>query len=301
MAYREHAAPVETPRVVRYGPFPLRKREIAVGIAGIACLGLAWEVLELDAPGASASGVPLLVLGTGCLVVGLRALAQVRSLRLAVWPRAAKLRVTQLRLGIPTHLEERVLGDVIAVHVERAMVGQLVQLRDRHTVPAGRLALRRRDGQSDPITEAMHPGNDVHDRAARELAAVLGIEDVSSDPRPTPVLHPTRPGSSARGALRWIAGAIAVGSVLQAFVMLYANQTQGWLAVECRQRCRMGGLECLPGGSWSSSFDPGNVTIELWDESASEALDGWQRIVIPIEVGHTTHYVCERGAEPVIE
>ena len=242
-----------------------------------------------------------LTLGLFGAIVGGRALAQVTSIRLAVWPRSGRLTVTRRWLGIPIGTRELSLDDVDDVRVERGGIRSFLQRAAQPDLPAGRLVLVTSHGET-PLSENMLVGTEPHDRAADALRAELDLRKEREKPpaggAATPAPAPRKPPSQLRRSLYFIGGALIVGAVLQGALMLHADRTQGWLEVECAHRCRMGGMECLPGGSWSSSFDPGTVTIELWDP---EAPSGWRPVTIPIELGHTTRYTCHPTAQPLVQ
>lgn len=167
------------------------------------------------------------------------------------------------------------------------------------SAPAARLVLR---GSAEvPLTNRYLPGHDVHDRAANALRAALRDE-----PEPAPsAARPATPSSAAPiapsapapsiGRRRWllvggtivaIAGVLGVQLVFEAS----ARRTQGTLDVTCRQRCRYGGAECLPGGAWRASVDPGQYTIDVFDPDSPSR---WRPVTATVRLGETTHFVCE--------
>ena len=90
--------------------------------------------------------------------------------------------------------------------------------------------------------------------------------------------------------MRLLLGVAALALVVQAAFLIVASQTQGTLELECRQRCRFLGGECLPGGSLRSSLDPGDHMIEVWTGAGP---DLWRPKTFTIAVGEVTRVTCE--------
>jgi hypothetical protein len=85
-------------------------------------------------------------------------------------------------------------------------------------------------------------------------------------------------------------GFIAVVGAGQLVLMLVASQTQGTLVLECKQRCKFQGLECMPGASSRQSLDEGVYQIEVWASSGSAL---WIPKSFTITTGETTTFVCQ--------
>lgn len=85
-------------------------------------------------------------------------------------------------------------------------------------------------------------------------------------------------------------GFLAVAFAAQGILMLVASRVQGTLVLECKQRCKFQGLECLPGGSSRQTLDEGTYTIEVWAASGSAL---WIPKQFQITTGETTTFVCQ--------
>lgn len=86
-----------------------------------------------------------------------------------------------------------------------------------------------------------------------------------------------------------LGGAALVGGI-QLAIMLVAGKLQGTLVLECKQRCRFQGIECLPGGSSRQTLDEGSYPIEIWATSGAAL---WIPKTVQITKGETTTFVCE--------
>ena len=98
-------------------------------------------------------------------------------------------------------------------------------------------------------------------------------------------------GEQAARRKRWImiGGAGAAMLAVLAIMFVIEAATQGQLALDCQTRCRLDGLECMPGATLETALDPGDYTVEIW-QGAGSAL--WKRVPVHIEVGETTRVVC---------
>jgi hypothetical protein len=85
-------------------------------------------------------------------------------------------------------------------------------------------------------------------------------------------------------------GFVVVVAAIQLVILFVANQVQGTLVLECKQRCKFQGLECLPGGRSRQTLDEGTYQIEVW-ATAGSAL--WIPKSFTITTGETTTVVCE--------
>jgi hypothetical protein len=86
-----------------------------------------------------------------------------------------------------------------------------------------------------------------------------------------------------------VAGLVVIAGI-QLVIMLVAGAVQGTLVLECKQRCRFDGIECLPGGSSRQTLDEGTYQIEIWASSGSAL---WIPKQFQITKGETTTFVCE--------
>lgn len=86
------------------------------------------------------------------------------------------------------------------------------------------------------------------------------------------------------------AGAVVVIAGAQLLLMFVASRVQGTLVLECKQRCKFQGLECLPGGSSRQTLDEGTYPIEVWASSGSAL---WIPKTFTITTGETTTFVCQ--------
>jgi hypothetical protein len=86
---------------------------------------------------------------------------------------------------------------------------------------------------------------------------------------------------------------VAIGG--QVALELYAHMAQGFLEVRCSHRCRFDGAECLPGGSYRMSLDPGRYMLEVFDPSQAS---GWRPVPFQIEQGAAVSIECRPGAHP---
>lgn len=85
-----------------------------------------------------------------------------------------------------------------------------------------------------------------------------------------------------------------VGVALAGFAVFFAvavvsSRGQGMLELRCEQRCKFGGMECLPGGAMDSPMDPGTYTIEVLAPTGPNA---WVTHTFTIEEDATTTFVC---------
>jgi hypothetical protein len=87
-----------------------------------------------------------------------------------------------------------------------------------------------------------------------------------------------------------VVAALVVIAGIQAAIMFIAGKVQGTLVLECKQRCRFDGIECLPGGSSRQTLDEGTYQIEIWASSGSAL---WIPKQFQITKGETTRFVCE--------
>ena len=85
-------------------------------------------------------------------------------------------------------------------------------------------------------------------------------------------------------------GAVAILGGAQLVLLLVASRVQGTLILECTQRCRFQGLECLPGGSSRQTLDEGTYEIEVWAATGSAL---WVPRSFQITTGETTTFVCQ--------
>jgi hypothetical protein len=87
-----------------------------------------------------------------------------------------------------------------------------------------------------------------------------------------------------------ILGAVVAIGGAQLALMFIASRVQGTLILECKQRCRFQGMECLPGGSSRQTLDEGTYDIEVWSSSGSAL---WTTKSFQITTGETTTFVCQ--------
>jgi hypothetical protein len=85
------------------------------------------------------------------------------------------------------------------------------------------------------------------------------------------------------------AGALVAIVGIQLAISTIASRVQGTLQLECQQRCRFDGMECLPGGSMQMTLDEGTYQIEVWARSGSAL---WLPQTFQIVTGETTRFVC---------
>lgn len=96
-----------------------------------------------------------------------------------------------------------------------------------------------------------------------------------------------------RQTLTFLAVAIVLGAAVQVILLWYADNTQGWLTVQCEYRCRFQGAECLPGGSFQMALDPGTYTIEIWNPDLPES---WERQPVEVARGKERVLLCRPAA-----
>lgn len=225
------------------------------------------------------------------LAIGVSAARPPSLLSIAVTPK--ELVVTQRWFGVPLRRKRFLRGKARDVRIEKGVVRTFAQPSNRPPPPAARLVIKG-GGADTPLTERFLVGSSVHDAAARALRAALRDEP---EPRPD-----VRSSSTARPARKRLTptvlvviGIAAAAILAQATLMLHADRTQGTLDVTCKQRCRFGGAECLPGGSWRGTFNPGEYTIEVWNPDAPTK---WDSHPVSLRVGETTQFVCAPPAPP---
>jgi hypothetical protein len=83
--------------------------------------------------------------------------------------------------------------------------------------------------------------------------------------------------------------AVALITLVGVFMTAYESRTQGTLELDCKGRCRFGGMECLPGGSVSMGLPPGTHTIETF---APDEPTRWKKNEVAIQLGQTRRFVC---------
>jgi hypothetical protein len=108
------------------------------------------------------------------------------------------------------------------------------------------------------------------------------------------VAAPGRPWHRQLWVRLMLAG-VALTIIVQLALPWCVGGTQGWLEIRCEGRCRMGGLECLPGGAWRAAFDPGDHTIEIWN---ADRPGNWEPVTVRVILGETTHFVCPPAPPP---
>lgn len=103
-------------------------------------------------------------------------------------------------------------------------------------------------------------------------------------------VEPTLAERAARRRRWWMigGGVVAVAAFMGAMA-LYQTWTQGKLELTCQTRCRLDGIECMPGAVLSTSLDPGDYIVEVW-QGAGVAL--WKPVPFHIAVGETTAVTC---------
>ena len=67
------------------------------------------------------------------------------------------------------------------------------------------------------------------------------------------------------------------------------NRNEGTLEVNCTNRCKFQGMECMPGGSWGSTMPAGDYTFEVFDASSPTH---WTSRVVTIRNGEKTSFAC---------
>jgi hypothetical protein len=72
-------------------------------------------------------------------------------------------------------------------------------------------------------------------------------------------------------------------------MMAITHHTTGTLTLHCESRCRLGGGECMPGGSFSQTLEPGRYKVEVW---APRLPSKWEPFEVEIEQGRTTELLC---------
>ena len=123
----------------------------------------------------------------------------------------------------------------------------------------------------------------------------FGVEQWRKGPGPARAAAPAAVTPEAYAKARkkvWIIVGLTVLLVLGQglFFFFLADKDEGTLELECRARCRFQGMECLPGGSMSTTLAPGDYPIEIW-ASSGQAL--WLPRRFTIKVGETTKFRCE--------
>jgi hypothetical protein len=129
-------------------------------------------------------------------------------------------------------------------------------------------------------------------RAARRLAELLEIER-----EPVAGLDHALPPASAGwpNARTYVLFATTIVLVALAgfTVQILATRSEGRLELRCTSACRFEGLECLPGGSISGSYPPGERVVEVADASAP---GGHRTVRVPVRVRHRTVFECRPDA-----
>ena len=110
---------------------------------------------------------------------------------------------------------------------------------------------------------------------------------------PEPVSAPT-PGSPDRSRA-WRVPLVVVGIVvvLVAVSMVAENRARAHNAmveVQCKHRCKIGGMDCRPPGVIVGPQPPGTFTVQVFDPDAP---GGWTDLSIEVEAGERYVLVCE--------
>ena len=245
----------------------------------------------------------------GAMLLFASFLAALRRVTVTLEPGGRWIAITRHRwLGSST---ARVYSsEVAAVGLQRGTVRRLFPKRgERLDQPAVRVVLEKRDGSAVPLNVKHHVDEDMQRDGARRLELFLGLgaeteavvearasevteQDSAEIHEPVVGDLPSSPAKKPRAVLAKRLAfylpfiAIAVGGAVMTMVTATG---QGTLVVKCTHRCRMGPVECLPGGSFQGTYDPGEYAIEVWDP---ERPDNWEPRRVLVKKGETTRFEC---------
>lgn len=196
--------------------------------------------------------------------------------------------------SLPFRVE--VLGDSVRVPRRRRTfdVSDATRVRvdiDPDAKKLGYVVVETRHGE-ERLLDAGRAGVRAHQRAAEALGKVLSLEsDVGQKSEPR-LKMPRLPRKIPWSVKVMLGGTLLLVGVGVAVEVVQA-QRQGTLELECRGRCRFDNLECLPGGSLSTSLPPGDYLVETW---APDEPNHWKKHSVPIQIGVTQHFICPAEA-----
>jgi hypothetical protein len=235
------------------------------------------------------------VLGVVLLLVTLRLVAMAwRATLMLVMRVSADARTIHMiytRLGIPYRRRTlQVPRRVASVDVRLTHRAEWWKQKYEPAHPYCRIEIR---GDGEPAVELIGcelPGEPAHRRVAERLSALL-IPGWKPTETKEPLLAPERVPWLGITRRRWRQAGIFVAVLVtfSAIMMVISDHSTGTLTLHCEFRCRLGGGECLPGGSFTQTMDPGRYQVEVW---APHLPSKWQAFEVEIERGRTTEFVC---------
>ena len=115
------------------------------------------------------------------LVAVFFALSKMGHFDLIVEPDAQTLRVERSLFLVPLGKKRVSLDRIATVELERGAINPGLKQRYEKDVPACRLLLVRRDGETVPLSSTLFPGHALHLHAAAALRTALGLEPDTRD------------------------------------------------------------------------------------------------------------------------
>jgi len=182
--------------------------------------------------------------------------------------------------------------DVADVKLERGPVMNALAAQSERPELGARLLFVQEDGRQTPLTERFLRGTDVHARGFAALRAALELPPVAAEATDVEVPAPVKQPAEWKRAGRWaplVLGIVVLVVGGNALCAWHADRTHGRMDVRAQHRCKVGGMELLPGGSLEMVLEPGRYTVEVWSPSAPS---GWETQEYEVRIGETTTVVC---------
>ncbi|MGZ6096395.1 MAG: hypothetical protein ACXWUG_30410 [Polyangiales bacterium] len=193
-------------------------------------------------------------------------------------------RITVERGLLRKRSESFPLPTVAAIEVERGTIPDPWKSRGQPDEAAARIVVVGTEGERIALSEDLLPGVDAHERAATVLREVFGLA-----PRSLPVQATVTTSPFAMRILALFAFEMLASIVGNLLLRSNANRTEGTLEVQCTNRCKFQGMECMPGGSWGTTLKPGTYSFEVFDSSSPTQ---WTTRTVTIKQGETTTFAC---------
>ncbi len=200
----------------------------------------------------------------------------------------------------------RVAGRSVRVH-ERGLAGRVEA--DVEVAPASTLCVER---APDPGLLGRLPGDAAFSRSAILVTTADGEQALTSMlygtrwqrvaaeriarrlglPPPAMRSAPRSPWTTSHTLMSFAVALTCVSALGLAFDRAAAACT-GVIELVCTERCLFEGMECLPGGSISARFAPGEQVVAVEDGAAP---NGMRDVRVPVWLHHRTVFECRSDA-----
>lgn len=161
------------------------------------------------------------------IVVVFFALSKMGHFDLLVDPNGQTLRVRRSLFLVPLGTKEVSLDRVVGVRLERGAIGPGLKQRYEKDVPACRLLLVRRDGETVPLSKALFPGHALHLRAAAALRAALALEPDARDDEELAAIPVRHWDMGSRFGFAW--GGVTTGFLIGFAMFGLTLSALGWI------------------------------------------------------------------------